>query len=168
MLPPESILLTGSNAQEILSAYNQVIGQLAPDVRQQLAAVVKKYLGTFGLDGAWERLNGRTVAQIIAEIPPSELQLLVQRRFVWQEVRTTALTGPAAAIKTLVCPKCGGALSVRFDPSSLQPDGTTAGFLIIHCLECSSGCCADGLQEPPPWVESLGLSVQTQGGAGQP
>jgi hypothetical protein len=162
VLPPDSILLSGSNAQEILAAYNKAIGELAPDVREQFAAVMKKHLGDFGLDGVAERLNGRTVAQIIAEIPPDELQSLVRRRFIWQEVRSTALTGTAAAVRSLSCPKCGGALSVRFDPSSPQPDSTTAGFLIVRCLECSSGCAADRLQETPPWVESLGLSAQTQ------
>lgn len=162
MLAPESILLSGSNTQEILGAYNKAIGQLAPDVREQFAAVMKKYVSDFGLDGVAERLNGRTVAQVIAEIPPDELQSLVRRRFIWQGVRTTALTGTAAAVNALWCPKCGGALLVRFDPSSPQPDGTTAGLLIIRCLECSSGCSADRLQETPPWVESLGLSVRTQ------
>ncbi len=166
MLPPESIMLSGSNGQEILRAYNSAIGQLEPDVAQQLAAVMKKHLGEFGFDGIAERLNGRTVAQVIAEIPPDELQSLVQRRFIWREVRATALTGTALAVKALSCPKCGGALSVRFDPSSPQPDGTTAGFLIIRCLECSSGCAADRLQETPRWVESLGLSVQTQARSG--
>jgi hypothetical protein len=116
MLPPESILLSGSNAQEILGAYNKAIGQLAPDVREQFGAVMKKYLSDFGLDGVAERLNGRTVAQVIAKIPPDELQSLVRRRFIWREVRTTALTGAAVAVKALSSPKCGGALSVRFDP----------------------------------------------------
>jgi hypothetical protein len=162
MLPPESILLSGSNTQEIIGAYNTAIGRLAPDVREQFAAVWKKYVGDFGLDGVVERLNGRTVAQVIAEIPPDELQFLVRRRFIWREVRTTALTGTAAAVEALVCPKCGGALSVRFDPSSPQADGTTAGFLLIRCLECSAGCAADKLQGTPPWVESLGLSVRTR------
>src|SRR5262249_2347834 len=162
MVPPESILLSGSSAQEILGAYNKAIAQLAPDVRQQLAAVMKKYVTTLGLDGVCERLNGRTVAQVLAEIPPDELQSLVQGRFAWQGGRETALNGPAAAVKALLCPKCGGALSVRFDPASPQSDGTTAGFLIIRCLECSSGCCADGLKDTPPWVESLGLSIKTQ------
>jgi hypothetical protein len=161
MVPPESIVLVGSNAQEILGAYNEAIKQLAPEVREQLASVMKKYFLDFGLDGLSERMNGRTVAQIIAEIPPDELRSLMQRRFVWQEVRTTALTGPAASIMTLSCPKCGSALSVRFDPASPQSDGTTAGFLIIRCLKCSAGCCADGLKETPPWVESLGLSINT-------
>src|SRR5262245_13974800 len=132
MQPPESILLSGSNAQEILRAYNAAIEQLAPDLREQLAAVMKKHVREFGWDGVPERLNGRTVAQVIGEIPPDELRSLVKRRFIWREVRATALTGTAAAVKALSCPKCGGALSVRFDPSSPQADGTSAGFLIIR------------------------------------
>lgn len=165
MVPPESILLSGSTAQEILGAYNKAIKLLAPDVRQQLAAVMKNYVTTLGLDGVCERFNGRTVAQVLGEIPPDELQSWVRGRFVWQEVRATALTGSAAAIKSLSCPKCGGNLAVRFDPAAPQPDGTTAGFLITRCLDCSSGCCADGLEETPPWAEPLGLSIETVRGA---
>lgn len=166
MVAPESIVISGSNAQEILGTYGKILSQLAPEVRLQMAAVMKKYLSIYSFDEICEQLKGRTVAQILAEIPPDELKSMVQSRFVWQEVRTTALTGSAPAIMALSCPKCGGALSVRFDPSSPQSDGTTAGFLIISCLGCSSGCCADGLNETPPWVESLGLSITTEASNG--
>jgi hypothetical protein len=152
ILPPESILLSGSNIHEFLGAYGKAISQLEPDVREQLAAVRRWYLDNLDLKGLYEQWNGRTVAQVLAEIPPHELQSLVRRPSVWEEVRKTALTASADAIKTLSCPKCGGSLLVRFDPASPQPDGTTAGLIIIRCLTCSSGCCADGLTEIPPGV----------------
>jgi hypothetical protein len=59
MVPPESILLSGSNAQEILRAYDKAIAHLAPDVRRQLAAVAK----TSGLKRAtrsWKRSPTRS------------------------------------------------------------------------------------------------------------
>jgi hypothetical protein len=88
-------------------------------------------------------------------------------RFVWREVGNAALTASAAEIRSLACPKCGAGLSVRFDPNSPQPDGSTAGFLILRCLGCSSGSALDNLDETPPWTEALGLQIKTQpGGAG--
>jgi hypothetical protein len=87
-----------------------------------------------------------------------------KRRFVWQDVRTTALTGPATAVKALACPKCRARLSLRFDPASPQPDGRTAGCLMIQCLECAAGSCVDNLQQAPSFVESLGLRVETEPG----
>jgi hypothetical protein len=162
MVPPESMLLSGSSTEEMLTSFVKANNQLTPDLRRQLDAVWKKYLAAHGLIGACERLNGRTVAQLIAEIPSDEMQSLLQRRFAWQEVRETALTGAAAAVEGLCCPKCRGVLSMRFDPASPQTDGTTAGFLIIRCQKCSAGCCADGLNATPPWVESLGMSIKTE------
>jgi hypothetical protein len=90
---------------------------------------------------------------------------MAERRFIWWDTRTTALTGPPDAVTALACPRCGGGLSVRFDPASPQPDGGVAGCLMIRCLECAGGCCADGLHQTPPWVESLGLRVETRPGA---
>jgi hypothetical protein len=163
MVPPESVLLSGSNSQEIISCYNRIISQLDPEIGQQLAAVMKKHLITLGPDALFERLNGRTVAQVIAEVPPDELQSLIRRRYRWDDVRETALTGAETAVEKQSCPKCGGALLVRFDPASPQPDGTTAGFLIIRCLECAAGCCADRVNGTPPWVEPHRLSIRTIG-----
>ena len=162
MLPPESIRLYGSNIHEFLGAYAKASSQLAPDVREQLAAVRREYLDRFDLKGLYEHWNGRTVAQLLAEIPPDELRSLIRRPSVWEEVTTTALTSPADAVKSLACRKCGGSLLLRFDPVSPQADGTTAGCLTIRCLACSSGSCADGVTETPPWVASVGLKMTTE------
>ncbi|HKB04308.1 MAG TPA: hypothetical protein VKD90_18940 [Gemmataceae bacterium] len=84
----------------------------------------------------------------------------------WDDIREAALVGPPAAVQKLACPKCRAALVVKFDAASPQPDGGTAGFLIIRCLRCSAGTCADGLrQAAPPWVEALGPRFQTRPGA---
>jgi hypothetical protein len=85
-----------------------------------------------------------------------------ERMSPWKATREAALTGPAAVVQSLACPKCGAALSIRFDPVSPQPDGGTAGFLIIRCLGCAGGSAADGLRETPPWVPSLGPVIETR------
>lgn len=89
-------------------------------------------------------------------------------RIVWREVSNTALTASAMDIHSLACPKCGAGLSIRFDPNSPQPDGRSAGFLIIRCLGCSAGSALDNLTETPPWTESLGLRIETKPGGGRP
>ena len=52
---------------EVLSAYNEAIAQLVPEVRQRLTEVLRKYVVAFGVGGVYERFNGRTVAQVLAE-----------------------------------------------------------------------------------------------------
>ena len=86
-------------------------------------------------------------------------------RSVWREVTETVLGASAEAVRSIVCPKCGAGLSVRFDPNSPQPDGTTAGFLMINCVECGAGSALDNLDESPPWIESLGLRINTSPGS---
>jgi hypothetical protein len=85
-------------------------------------------------------------------------------RSIWRQVSDAVLAASAADVRALVCPKCGAGLSIRFDPNSQQPDGSTAGFLIIHCLGCAAGTALDNLDETPPWTESLGLRIETQPG----
>src|SRR5262245_55423272 len=92
----------------------------------------------------------------------AEVHGMTERISQWKATREVALTGAPAVVKSLACPKCGAALSVRFDSASPQPDGSTAGFLIIRCLGCAGGSCADGLRETPPWVESLGPRFETR------
>lgn len=67
MLEPESAVISCSSWREIVTAYNQIIKELEPEVRQQLGSVMENYLLAFDLEGVYERLNGRTVAQVLAE-----------------------------------------------------------------------------------------------------
>src|SRR6516165_3262096 len=67
MLDPESALISCANAQEIADACSNIVAQLAPDVARQLRGVRNEYLIAYGWEGVFERFNGRTVAQVIAE-----------------------------------------------------------------------------------------------------
>lgn len=88
------------------------------------------------------------------------------RRSVWQDVASSLLDGSADSVRALRCPKCQGTLSIKFDPTSPQADGSTAGFLMISCDQCESGYALDGIGEMPPWFEELGRKFTTHPNAG--
>ena len=60
--------------EKLSSSYRDVIAQLPVDVARRLGKVFSSYFRRFGLEGAHERLNNRSVAQILAEFPPGETQ----------------------------------------------------------------------------------------------
>jgi hypothetical protein len=67
MLPPESALISCPNAEEMAATCGNILAQLSPDVARQLRAVRNEYLIASGWEGVFERFNGRTVAQVLAE-----------------------------------------------------------------------------------------------------
>jgi hypothetical protein len=67
MLEPESALISCPNAQEMAATCSNILAQLSPDVARQLRGVRNEYLIAYGWEGVFERFNGRTVAQVIAE-----------------------------------------------------------------------------------------------------
>ena len=89
------------------------------------------------------------------------------RRSAWRELTEVVLAASPAGVLALGCPSCGGGVSVRFDPNSPQPDGTTAGFLRVSCPTCEAGSAFDNLDETPEWVESLGQRFITAPSGGK-
>jgi hypothetical protein len=73
MLPPESVMISCPSANQIVSAYNEALAKLSPEARRQLATVMKKYVVGYDLESIYERFNGRTAAQVLAEYrePPA-------------------------------------------------------------------------------------------------
>jgi hypothetical protein len=67
MLDPATTLLSGSDWKQIVGAYNRIVNELPPDAKTALMAVFKAYYLAYDAQGLYERLNGRTVAQILAE-----------------------------------------------------------------------------------------------------
>ena len=70
MKDPATLLVSGSAATEIVRAYNLVVRELSPEMGKRLSGILSNYLARFGLEGVYERLNNRTVAQIVAEFEP--------------------------------------------------------------------------------------------------
>jgi hypothetical protein len=66
-----TVIVSCSRWEEIVSAKNAVIPKLPPDVRKRLNKVFSTYLARHGLGGVFERLNNRSVATILAEYDPA-------------------------------------------------------------------------------------------------
>jgi hypothetical protein len=67
MLDPTTAVISCASAQEVQDAVSKVVDHLPRDVARQLRGVRNEYLIAYGWEGVFERLNGRTVAQILAE-----------------------------------------------------------------------------------------------------
>jgi hypothetical protein len=67
MLDPKAALISCANSQEIAVACSNLLAQLPPDVARQMRGVRNEYLIAYGWEGVFERFNGRTVAQVLAE-----------------------------------------------------------------------------------------------------
>lgn len=67
MLDPESAVISCPGPDQMEAACAAVIARLAPDVARQLRHVRNEYLIAYDWPGVFERLNGRTVAQVLAE-----------------------------------------------------------------------------------------------------
>src|SRR5262245_29581609 len=79
MLDPLASVISCSDWRQIVAATNRVIVQLPLLVRRRLNAVFSNYLAAYGLEGVFERMNGRTVAQILKEYrPPADLDVVAQ------------------------------------------------------------------------------------------
>jgi hypothetical protein len=48
------------------------VAKLPKELRDQFAEICMSYLCRFGVEGCWERMNGRTLTQIRAEFKPGE------------------------------------------------------------------------------------------------
>ena len=62
--------------EKLSSSYREVIAQLPVDIALRLRDIFKSYFGRVGLEGVHERLNNRSVAQILREFQPGEAQTI--------------------------------------------------------------------------------------------
>jgi hypothetical protein len=61
------MLVSGSTLQQFSRRLTRVIQNLPEAMRDQLHSIRRNYIGWYGLEGAYARLNNRTVSQIITE-----------------------------------------------------------------------------------------------------
>ena len=59
-------------SQDIVRAMNAVMPKLPRDVRKRLHRLVLKYLHLDDLEGLYQRVNNRTVEEILARIVPGD------------------------------------------------------------------------------------------------
>lgn len=71
MSDPGEALVSCSRWEEIVGVLNAVNRGLPLEMRKRLHEVFTNYAASYGLQGAYERLNNRTVSQILTEYQPS-------------------------------------------------------------------------------------------------
>ena len=71
-------MLTSPGPEEFVRAVNTFVPQLAPDVRRRFNTIKLVYLAEYGISGLYERMNGRTVTQVIAEFQGTEPGVVAQ------------------------------------------------------------------------------------------
>jgi len=74
-MPDEAdAFLSGSTVVELFSCYNALVVNLSPETRKQLGRVFMSYSSMYGFDGLFQRVNGRTVSQVLAEFVPGDME----------------------------------------------------------------------------------------------
>lgn len=149
-----------SSPENLWSETSRFQNSLPEELRPRWKAIVDHLMNEYEFDGAFARLQGKTVGQVLTEyaaIADRVLEQKAQRRRMVE----VACTGSAEEVQKLACPACGHGLKLRFDPQSPQPSGQKAGCLYVRCGGCSSGVVRDGMTKTPPWTQTLGLSIQT-------
>jgi hypothetical protein len=93
MINPNTALIACENWEELVPAMNRLGAALPWEDRRRLHAVFVSYLGAYGLDGAFDRMAGRTVAQVLAEYrPPPDVEVIAGGER--EGVRYTLLEAP--------------------------------------------------------------------------
>src|SRR4051812_29467050 len=67
-----STILRGSSWQTLTHAQNEVNRELPKEVRKRLIRIGGTYIARYGVDGWYERFNGRSVATILSEFNESD------------------------------------------------------------------------------------------------
>ena len=63
--------------EQFSKSFGDVSRALPLDMRERLRNILLRYFATYGINGAYERMNNRTVAQIFAEYQPADLKPIV-------------------------------------------------------------------------------------------
>jgi hypothetical protein len=58
--------------EDLVAAINAIGSELPLDIRKRFNKVFKAYWQRYGFEGAFQRLNNRTVAEILAEYDPRD------------------------------------------------------------------------------------------------
>lgn len=69
MTDSRTLLISGSSLQEVSTCLTKVMQGLPPELSKQLRTILRTYVGAYGIEEAYKRLNNRTVAQILADRP---------------------------------------------------------------------------------------------------
>jgi hypothetical protein len=79
MTDPGDMVLSCTDRQRIVGAMNRIMPLLPPEIRRRLNAIKMSYLAAYGVEGLYDRVNGRSVAQVLAEYQePAGLSMIAE------------------------------------------------------------------------------------------
>ena len=70
----ESLRVSGASAEDFLANFSSVVDPLPRETRKRLRAIRNTYIIAYDLNGAFERMNNRSLAQIIAEYQEPDMK----------------------------------------------------------------------------------------------
>ena len=76
MTDPEQMLIVGADVAELVRSSTVAIQALPANQSARLREIRRNYFVHYGFDEAYQRLNGRTVAQILAECSPVRTEVV--------------------------------------------------------------------------------------------
>ena len=156
-----SLTIDAETDQEFVAQFTHIQSQLDTSQNRRLGFVLRYLLNERVLTQVRLHLEGQTVREILETYGDEAVVWCEKKKNLWTKVRSAFLQGTLDDVQSITCPKCAGALHVKFDVNSPQPDGSLAGYMNIICTSCNAGCCVDGLRETPPWVKDHGTKVVT-------
>jgi hypothetical protein len=65
---------SAATLQEFVQSYNSMISSLPAEIASRLRAILQQYAAAYGIEGAFVRMNGRTLSQVFAEYHSVDIQ----------------------------------------------------------------------------------------------
>ena len=78
MSKPNECAIVGADFAEFCRAMTKAMQESSAEVRAQLKEIRRNSFAAFGFEGTFERLNGKTPAQMIAEYKPIDSHLVAK------------------------------------------------------------------------------------------
>ncbi len=74
MITPEAAVIAGDTTEDVFQACNEIGPRLTLDARETFTDIRLDYLAAYGMNGASDRMRGKTVRQIIDEYVPTNIE----------------------------------------------------------------------------------------------
>ena len=101
----DAMQLSGTNYGELSKCFSAVCRALPREIAKRLCSIHDNYFASYGFDGVYQRMNGRTVSQIFSEYQAADVKLIASgevegtRYNLYQGSRPEATKGEGAADK---------------------------------------------------------------------
>jgi hypothetical protein len=99
----DAMVMSGADYGEFSKSFGSVCRELPREMANRLSSILKNYFASYGFDGVYQRMNGRTVAQIFSEYQGVDVKPIASgevdgmRYNLYEGSRSEATTGEDAA-----------------------------------------------------------------------